>query len=818
MAPANSPVRQEVLSQAQVRVIICSFMGIYYLFFGVENHPVYLAFVVYTVSLLIIAKHIPSYGNLLILLTVLVDNGFAILGLHVTGESGTFLLFFLIHISFAYGLRFGRRYLVISLVVSIAGVSWLFYASSPWQGRIHFLLSFLFGMPFIALYVYALTGKLRASEARAIQSTLRIQNLLAFLTHDIRAPLHLFLEASKNLQSEPLSPRGRAALFSIERMVEFTERMVAGVLTTQLPLQPTAERVRAKETPVQSVPLAEWIVGFFEMFRGQIEARRATLEYRLDGQICLVRHYDRVMLERVLLNVMSNAIRHCEDGAVVVTAECLESSTRRTTIYVANTNSSNISVANTRVDSSAKWQNEGFSGAGLGLVLASEAASTAGAIFSFEKVSDGHFLSAIQFGTGREGQEELSYSSIMAPVVIKSSDPEDWICGIRRYARIANVYWAPTVSPATSEWKSDPNSNDFPLFVYMNSETDVHCTGSAANSEHFRPNLHVADDVPSSPEMLTIDRSRICVFDGASDGTWLAALLIARAVRKFRLTVPSVSYPTAHQLMGCKILALDDNIFNLKALANSLKQHAIEFVPASTVAGAAENLRSASFDLLIVDWNIGLTTAAGLLSELSLVSENPTIKVLILSGEDVNLSKIPHYSQDRIRKLVKPVPSEVIFHTIAGLLLPNSDEEHVSVEYSPNEVFNCSEYLNGRSLPEPGDVAESLLVEFLETLRVAARDWSRIFSLKDDAGYSMELHRLTSMCYSAGAYALGDSLKSIESNLQGPNDEIPLDARPGFQHLIWVYALTEMHVVWLLESLRNCQQAQDIDRRTGDNI
>jgi signal transduction histidine kinase/CheY-like chemotaxis protein len=808
MAHINSTIRQEILSQAQVRLVICSFMGIYYLFFGVENHPVYLVFVAYTVTLFAMAKYTPSDGHPLLLITVLLDNGFAILGLHVTGESGTFLLFFLIHISFAYGLRFGRRYLVISLVVSIAGVSWLFYASSPWQGRIHFLLSFLFGMPFIALYVYGLTGKLRASEARAIQSSLRTKNLLAFLSHDIRAPLHLFLEASKDLQSEPLSPRGRAALFSIERMVEFTERMVAEVLVTQLPLQSTLHESQSKELVIHPMPLAEWIVGFFEMFRGQIEARGATLEYRLDGPICLVRNYDRAMLERVLLNVMSNAIRHCKDGAVLVTAECSDSSTRKITISVANTRPSDISVAKTRVRSAANWQNEGFSGAGLGLVVADEAASTAGASFSFEEVSDGHFLSAVRFDTDSEDDEIFPHSPVMAPVVIKSSDPEDWICGIRRFARIANVYWSPVNPPASCDRISHSESIGPPLFIYMHSETDCSCDSSVANSDFLSPNLQVAHAVPPSVETITIEGPKIHVFNGASDGTWLAAVLIAGAFRKFRPPTRTITHQSAHQLAGCKILALDDNIFNLKALARSLKKHAIRIVPASTVAEATENLRAAPFDLFIVDWNIGLTTAAELLEGLSLVSRNPTIKILILSGEDVDLNQIPHYSLGLIRKLVKPVASEVVFREIVGLMLPGSNEESVSAAYSPSEIFNCTDYLTGNALPELGDVVESLLVEFLETLRETARDWSSMFSLKDDAE-SKARHRLTSMCYSAGAYALGDCLKSIGTNSHSPNHFSPLDARPEFLHLIRVHALTELHVVWFLESLRHRRLAQE---------
>lgn len=139
-----SSKHRELLSQARIRIAICSFMGGYYLIFGIVNHPVYLLFVGYSLAMLLLTRASARVNYISPVVTLLIDNGFTICGLHVTGERGTFLLFFLIHLSFAYGIRFGIRYLFLSLAISCAGVSWLYMASAPWAGRIHFLLSFLF--------------------------------------------------------------------------------------------------------------------------------------------------------------------------------------------------------------------------------------------------------------------------------------------------------------------------------------------------------------------------------------------------------------------------------------------------------------------------------------------------------------------------------------------------------------------------------------------------------------------------------------------------------------------------------------------------
>ena len=132
----------EIASQSHVRIVICAFMGGYYSVFGISNHPLFLAFALYSMLLLFIAPKVTARRSIIPLLTLIIDNSFAIGGLHLTGERGSFLLFFLIHFSFAYGIRYGREYLIGSLIISSAGVTWLFWKSSPWQGHIHFLLSF----------------------------------------------------------------------------------------------------------------------------------------------------------------------------------------------------------------------------------------------------------------------------------------------------------------------------------------------------------------------------------------------------------------------------------------------------------------------------------------------------------------------------------------------------------------------------------------------------------------------------------------------------------------------------------------------------
>lgn len=798
--PTNqSHLYAEAKSQALVRLVICAFMGVYYAMFGLANHPVYLAFAGYTISLFAWTRYRKGNPRITAAISLVVDNAFAICGLNVTGESGTFLLFFLIHISFAYGLRFGREYLISSLLLSCLGVSWLYLTAAPWQGRIHFLLSFLFGMPFIAFYVYALTERLRISEALAKKSDERTAQLLTFLTHDIRAPLQSLLESVRRLKCDNSSPKNRFSLSAMERIVIFMARMVSGVLDGQRLTERSKEVPKDAREMSSSVSVNQWVFSFCEAFRDSVQSKNASFHFSLDAKIEDLDVFDRPHLERVLINVISNALRHCENGYVGVSTTLLCSAAPKVRIAVENAPSQQSPMP-VRSSLDIDQLDSKLHGAGLGLDAAQDAANRAGASFKFADIDGVRFCSELEIARKTEPRSR-SFSTV-SPVVVISLDASDWLTYSESLGSTANIYWMSATDLEANGLPEHTNSID-PIYVYLEAKGLSGRELTISRSFSGTRYLLVSDAPNMALERVLVDEWWVRLRREAPIPTWVLALEI----------VDSIGHSSDNETLGLgeayaamrnlRILALDDNPLNLALLNAGLSNYNVKLEQFSTISEAKKELLKNKYDLLILDWNIGFSTANDLVSMLTLDFKNDSPNILILTAQEIDISAIGPAVSSRIKILVKPVTTEVIFSTLCDLASIDRSVGPRSGEIVHSEIFNFSVYLELGLTNTTLRLAEALLTEFIEELR------SEFFDKQDLSGkigrheLDLDLHKLASMCYSAGAYALGDIFKQLRYRVSVSERERISQTDCDISAAHYLYALTQKHVDWFLISLRN---------------
>jgi signal transduction histidine kinase/CheY-like chemotaxis protein len=151
-----------------------------------------------------------------------------------------------------------------------------------------------------------------AQRERAEQASLAKSRFLAAASHDLRQPLHALGLFSASLRDATTEPDTQARVDRILTSVDALEsllnelldlsRLDAGQVSIHLQavrVEPVFERLRAAYTPlVQSKALA----------------------FSIEDAGTLVVHTDPALLERVLGNLVSNAIRYTNQGTVVVRA------------------------------------------------------------------------------------------------------------------------------------------------------------------------------------------------------------------------------------------------------------------------------------------------------------------------------------------------------------------------------------------------------------------------------------------------------------------------------------------------------------------
>jgi signal transduction histidine kinase/CheY-like chemotaxis protein len=154
-----------------------------------------------------------------------------------------------------------------------------------------------------------LAEDLRIQVELAEQSMIAKANFLAAASHDLRQPVHAISLFAGALRDLPLPEAARRLTGQIENSVVALDGLFAAVLDIS--------RLDARSVEVRKTPLA--IQALIARVCQDFSAEAATKSVRVDWVPCRAWVYtDAILLERILRNLVSNAVRYTPHGRVLV--------------------------------------------------------------------------------------------------------------------------------------------------------------------------------------------------------------------------------------------------------------------------------------------------------------------------------------------------------------------------------------------------------------------------------------------------------------------------------------------------------------------
>lgn len=153
-------------------------------------------------------------------------------------------------------------------------------------------------------------AKQRYMVARAVQHEQRLKESIANISHDLRTPLtvlmgHLQLVRKSDLTQEQ-NRRVETALRKAERMKELMETFYDLSLIDSEQAAPVKERIN----------FSNLILDFLTENAPLLESRNIIPDIRLPGCSVFL-DTDRIMMERILQNLLSNAVRYCAGDIMI---------------------------------------------------------------------------------------------------------------------------------------------------------------------------------------------------------------------------------------------------------------------------------------------------------------------------------------------------------------------------------------------------------------------------------------------------------------------------------------------------------------------
>jgi signal transduction histidine kinase/CheY-like chemotaxis protein len=306
----------------------------------------------------------PGVDHLRRRVAVLLDVGTLSGAMTLGGEGTAVLCGFYLWIVIGNGFRFGRWYLHYAQAMAIAGFALVLWFSPFWRGQIIFsaaLFLMLMGIPF---YVAVLISRLQATSLRLDEARGEAEaantaktRFLAAASHDLRQPMQALSMYASVLEERVADAGGRRVVHGIQLSVKTLERLFdslldiskieSGVITpsvVEFPLMPLIEQVVEAEQPI---------------------AAQKGLDLRVVRTALSVRS-DPALLERMLKNLVTNAIRYTEQGRIVI--GCRRVGGERVRLEVADSGIGIATQEQVRIFEEY-YQIEGASAQGLGLGL-----------------------------------------------------------------------------------------------------------------------------------------------------------------------------------------------------------------------------------------------------------------------------------------------------------------------------------------------------------------------------------------------------------------------------------------------------------------
>lgn len=295
-------------------------------------------------------------------------TGIMILG----GEYGAPLFLLYVWVTLANGFRFGPRYLLISLALSLAGFGVVLWQSEFWRAHLTVGYGLMVGLLALSLYVLSLVRKLFDALERAEAANQAKRRFISVVSHEMRTPLNAIIGMADLLRDTPLN-REQADMLQTLRS---SARVMLGLVDDVLDFS----KIEAGKLVLERTDfdLHALVNSTCRILATQAAAKGVDFVVSIMREVPPAVRGDAHHLRQVLINLAGNAVKFTERGSVTVhvstqseteSAVRLKFSVRDTGIGIPPEAQQRIFESFTQADQSTTRR---FGGTGLGTAIAKQ--------------------------------------------------------------------------------------------------------------------------------------------------------------------------------------------------------------------------------------------------------------------------------------------------------------------------------------------------------------------------------------------------------------------------------------------------------------
>ncbi|HXZ52197.1 MAG TPA: ATP-binding protein [Burkholderiales bacterium] len=790
--------------QAIVRLVVGALIVIYLLPDALHNRPeptlpVMLAYLVVAALLLLRILASPGESHLRRILAALADIGTITWCMMFLDQRAAPMFLFYVWITLANGFRFGARYLIIALSLSVAGFSAVLMTSDFWQSHLSLGIGLAIGLVALSLYVLSLVKRMFDALARAEAANQAKRRFISVVSHEMRTPLNAIIGMADLLRDTPLS-REQADMLQTLRG---SSRVMLGLVEDVLDFS----KIEAGKLLLErsDFDLHALVNSTCRIIAAQAAAKGVEFVVSIMPEVPPAVRGDAHHLRQVLINLAGNAVKFTERGSVTVHVSAQEETTsdvrlkfsvRDTGVGIPAEAQARIFESFTQADQSTTRR---FGGTGLGTTIAKQLVELMGGRIGME--SSVGLGSTFWFEVSLEKQAEqvgVTHGELSGARIMLIGFPQ----AERDALEQALSGWGATAVAA-----ADVVDAGARLVAEISLARPYHSALLHAHGEDGQLALRfrrVAPD-PAPPLVLAVLREAGVPRFAALSSGFAAVLEMPFDKRQLFNVLHSVSAgDEAHEgvvrlqdyarrnanARKLRVLVADDNPTNREVLGKILERGGHE---ATLVADGEQALDAAEreqFDIVLLDRNMPIMGGLEALQAMRLLSgPSARLPIVILSADVTPEVRSECLDAGADAYLSKPVEAARLLEQIQGLVVgksltdtPQPALEQVSLRatsgagfaFGSEPVVNAETIAHLEALGSSPAFLEKLIGVYLTDsaallakvdTALASRNVqefrSHLHALKGSSA-SMGTDRLTALCSQLGR------LSDAELRLQAP--------------------------------------------------
>jgi two-component system sensor histidine kinase RpfC len=512
---------------------------------------------------------------------------------------GTAALFypFYLWITLGMGFRYGRTYLLVSAVSSLASFALVIALTDYWRGQPALAAGLWIALLVLPAYALSLLTKLTDAVTRAEEASRAKSRFLATMSHELRTPLHAIIGMADLLRVSPLRAEQQDMVRTVRSAGQTLLEMIGDLLDVA--------KIESGTLTVRPAPFDLHVLLATVRALLHHEARDKGLRLRLtiDPRLPHRLHGAARSLQQILVNLTVNAIKFTDVGQVTirVVTEAISPDKVMLRIDVQDTGigiplsaQEHIFERFAQVDESATRRH---GGTGLGLAIARQLANLMGGFLVVNSTPGAGSCFTFRGPFGRASDGEARLSGRVAVV----GEPARTIALIERI-RAWGAEASHPARPGQARALVARSDAAPALLVVDSGRTPPGATAPAARDA--LPNAEPTNVVLISAREPSDPDDYLAVLPPEVDDARLFAALHAALAQP---EVPASRAPSdgaTRERPGLRVLVAEDNRINQQVIDRMLKSagHAVTLVGDGEQALHA--LEADAFDVVLIDVNM----------------------------------------------------------------------------------------------------------------------------------------------------------------------------------------------------------------------